>query len=245
MPPDSFKWWGSFGLPAFFASEVCDYAAYVLDKYQLYVNTTITYWRFRVKKGAFIIKPQHWKYKKVPARRRRDRKVRGRFVAELIAFFSRRDENYVNGLIKVLNRGNTETVASILQRLTGAELFQIEPVQPYAKDYNECIAQAQEDQRRSARPELKAYPDSISGYDTIYLGYPNYWGTMPMAVFTFLEHFDFSGKTIRPFCTHEGSGFGNSLEDIRKACPGAKVEQGIAIRGGSAEQCGKELEKWI
>ena len=245
MPPDSFKWWGSFGLRVFYASAVCDYAVYVLDKYKLYVNTTITYWRFRVKKGAFIIKPQHWKYKKVSARRRRDRKVRGRFVAELIAFFSRRDENYVNGLIKVLNRGNTETVASILQRLTGAELFQIEPVQPYAKDYNECIAQAQEDQRRSARPELKAYPDSISGYDTIYLGYPNYWGTMPMAVFTFLEHFDFSGKTIRPFCTHEGSGFGNSLEDIRKACPGAKVEQGIAIRGGSAEQCGKELEKWI
>ena len=100
-------------------------------------------------------------------------------MAELIAFFSRRDENYVNGLIKVLNRGNTETVASILQRLTGAELFQIEPVQPYAKDYNECIAQAQEDQRRSARPELKAYPDSISGYDTIYLGYPIWHGQAP------------------------------------------------------------------
>lgn len=93
-------------------------------------------------------------------------------MAELIAFFSRRDENYVNGLIKVLNRGNTETAAAVLQKLTGADLFQIEPMQPYARDYNECIAQAQEDQKRNARPELKSYPESIDGYDTIYLGYP-------------------------------------------------------------------------
>ena len=152
-------------------------------------------------------------------------------MAELIAFFSRRDENYVNGLIKVLNRGNTEMAAAVLQKLTGADLFQIEPMQPYARDYNECIAQAQEDQKRNARPELKSYPESIDGYDTIYLGYPNYWGTMPMAVFTFLEHFDFSGKTIKPFCTHEGSGLGSSVEDIRRTCPGAEVKEGTGCPG--------------
>lgn len=166
-------------------------------------------------------------------------------MAELIAFFSRRDENYVNGQIKVLSRGNTETAASILQELTGADLFQIEPMQPYAKDYNECIAQAQEDQKRNARPELRHWPDSIGGYDTVYLGYPNYWGTMPMAVFTFLEHFDFSGKTIRPFCTHEGSGLGSSLDDIRKLCPGAVIGKGLSIRGGSVDHCRNELKKWI
>ena len=166
-------------------------------------------------------------------------------MAELIAFFSRRDENYVNGQIKVLSRGNTETAASILQELTGADLFQIEPMQPYAKEYNECIAQAQEDQKRNARPELRRWPDSIGGYDTVYLGYPNYWGTMPMAVFTFLEHFDFSGKTIRPFCTHEGSGLGSSLDDIRKLCPGAVIGKGLSIRGGSADHCRNELKKWI
>ena len=166
-------------------------------------------------------------------------------MAELIAFFSRRDENYVNGLIKVLNRGNTETAAAVLQKLTGADLFQIEPMQPYARDYNECIAQAQEDQKRNARPELKSYPESIDGYDTIYLGYPNYWGTMPMAVFTFLEHFDFSGKTIKPFCTHEGSGLGSSVEDIRRTCPGAEVKEGLAIRGGNAAQSRADFEKWI
>lgn len=82
-------------------------------------------------------------------------------------------------------------------------------------------------------------------YSEIYLGFPNYWGTMPMAVFTFLEHFDFSGKIIKPFCTHEGSGLGGSINDIRKLCPEAKVETGLAIRGGSVKMSKAEIEKWI
>lgn len=106
-------------------------------------------------------------------------------MAELIAFFSRRDENYVNGIIKTLDIGNTEAAAGIIQELTGARLFQIEPIQTYSKEYNECIAQAQADQKRNARPELKTYPESIDPYDVIYLGFPNYWGTMPMAVLPF------------------------------------------------------------
>ena len=79
----------------------------------------------------------------------------------------------------------------------------------------------------------------------MYKRQPNYWGTMPMAVFTFLEHLDFSGKTIRPFCTHEGSGMGGSISDIRKLCPGARVETGLSIRGGSAGRSKKDIEKWI
>ena len=117
-------------------------------------------------------------------------------MAAIIVYFSRKGENYVSGTIKKLAAGNTEAAANILQKLTGAETFKMQPVQEYSKDYNECIAQAQADQRRNARPELKAYPESLDAYDTVYLGYPNYWGTMPMAVFTFLEHFDFNGKTI-------------------------------------------------
>lgn len=166
-------------------------------------------------------------------------------MAELIAFFSRRDENYVNGMLKMLDIGNTEAAAGIIQELTGAEMFQINPVQAYSKDYNECIDEAKADQRRDARPELTVYPESMEPYETIYLGYPNYWGTMPMAVFTFLEHFDFSGKKIRPFCTHEGSGLGSSLKDIRALCPGADVGAGLAIRGSSAGRSKKEIEKWI
>ena len=103
-------------------------------------------------------------------------------MAELIAYFSREHQNYVNGIIKDLDVGNTEVAAGIIQRLTGAEMLRIEPLQAYSKDYNECIAQAQADQRRDARPELKKYPESLDGYDTVYLGFPNYWSTMPMAV---------------------------------------------------------------
>lgn len=162
----------------------------------------------------------------------------------LIAFYSRADENYVNGLIKTLEVGNTEIVAGMIKELTGADVVKIEQMEPYARDYNECIAQAQADQRQNARPELRNCPETISEYDVIYLGYPNYWSTMPMAVFTFLEHFDFSGKTIKPFCTHEGSGMGSSVSDIKKLCPTAKVEKGLAIQGGSVRRARKDIEKW-
>ncbi len=164
---------------------------------------------------------------------------------KLIAFYSRAGENYVNGMLKTLDVGNTEVAAGMIKELTGADMFKIEQIQDYPKGYNECIAQAQADQKRDARPELKAYPDSIDEYDTIYLGYPNYWSTMPMAVFTFLEHFDFSGKTIKPFCTHEGSGMGSSESDIKRLCPKAKVEKGLAIHGGSVNRSRKDIEKWI
>lgn len=166
-------------------------------------------------------------------------------MASIIIYFSRKDENYVNGMIKNLAIGNTEIVAGMIQKLTGADIFKVEPIQPYSKNYNECIAQAQADQNRNARPELKNYPESLEQYDTIYLGYPNYWGTMPMVLFTFLERFDFNGKTIKPFCTHEGSGLGHSVEDIKKLCPTAIVEKGLALHGGSVEKSEKELDKWI
>lgn len=166
-------------------------------------------------------------------------------MAELIAYFSRKHQNYVNGMLKNLEVGNTEIAAGIIQRLTGADLFKLEPVQEYSRDYNECIAEAQMDQRRGARPELKQYPEEFEKYDTIYLGFPNYWSTMPMAVFTFLEHFDFTGKTICPFCTHEGSGMGSSEADIRRLCPGAKLKKGLAIRGGRAGSAEPEIRRWL
>ncbi|MGN0390908.1 MAG: flavodoxin [Wujia sp.] len=163
----------------------------------------------------------------------------------LIVFYSRADENYVNGVLQTLRVGNTEVAAGMIRELTGADMFKIEQTKPYAKGYNDCIEEARMDQRRNARPELKTYPDNLDAYDVIYLGFPNYWSTMPMAVFTFLEHYDFSGKTIRPFCTHEGSGMGSSIKDIKKICKAANVEEGLAIRGGSVERSRKEIETWI
>lgn len=166
-------------------------------------------------------------------------------MSEIIVYFSRKYENYVSGTIRKLDTGNTEVAAGILQKLTGAEVFKLEPMQEYSKDYNECIAQAQADQRRDARPELKTYPEGMEEYDTIYLGYPNYWGTMPMAVFTFLEHFDFGGKTIFPFCTHEGSGMGRSESDLKKLCPGAKIGKGLALKGGSVIYSEPVIKDWL
>lgn len=166
-------------------------------------------------------------------------------MAQLIVYFSRTGENYVNGTIRKLSVGNTETAAKLIQSKTGADMFRLVPLVSYSEDYNECIEQAKDDQRRGARPELTVYPDRIEQYDTIYLGYPNYWGTMPMCVFTFLEHFDFSGKTIRPFCTHEGSGLGSSVGDIKKLCPNAKVGTGLAIHGAKADKAGAEIDKWL
>lgn len=164
---------------------------------------------------------------------------------KIIVFYSRADENYVNGQLKVLEKGNTEAAAEIIEKLTGADMFKIEQAEPYAKGYNECIEQARTDRNNNARPRLKAYPESLDGYGTIYLGFPNYWGTMPMAVFTFLERFNLDGKVIKPFCTHEGSGMGDSVKDIRKICPAATVEKGLAIRGSQVGKSEKEIEQWI
>lgn len=106
---------------------------------------------------------------------------------KLIVYYSSADENYVSGALKMLPVGNTEIAAGYIKELTGADMFKIEQKQPYSKDYNECIAQAQDDLKKDARPELVSMPESIDKYSEIYLCYPNYWGTVPMAVLTFLR----------------------------------------------------------
>ena len=163
----------------------------------------------------------------------------------LMAFFSRADENYFGGSMRYIEVGNTEVVARKIKDMIGADLFKIEMKTPYAKDYNTCIAEAKEHQKQDARPELKSLPTSNDAYETVILGYPNYWGTMPMAVFTFLEAFDFSGKTILPLCTNEGSGMGASESDIRKLCPGADVKRGLSINGSSANKADAQIKSWL
>ncbi len=164
---------------------------------------------------------------------------------ELIVYFSRKGNNYVNGSIRDLSVGNTEVAAKILQELTGADIYQIEPVIEYDVDYNICTEEAKGDKKANARPEFKNPPNTIELYDLIYLMFPNYWGTMPMHVWTFLEKYDFTGKTIKPFCTHEGSRMGSSESDIRKLCPAAKVKKGLAVHGGSVGMSKAEIEQWI
>lgn len=166
-------------------------------------------------------------------------------MAVLIAFYSRAGENYFGGAYRHISVGNTEKAAEMLADLTGGELYKIEQAQPYSDDYQTCIAEAKADLQNKVRPEVLDLPADLDAYDEIYLGYPNYWGTMPMAVYTFLENYDCTGKTIHPFCTHEGSGLSNTVQDIQTAAPNAVVTKGLAIHGSSVDNAEKALEKWI
>ena len=163
----------------------------------------------------------------------------------LIAFFSRADENYFGGAMRYVKVGNTEIVAGIIKEMIPADTFKIEMKDPYSPVYMTCIEEAKKDLRAKARPELVSLPERLDAYDTVILAYPNSWGTMPMAVFTFLEAFDFSGKTILPLCTNEGSGMGGSERDIKKACPGATVKKGLPITGSAAANSKSSVERWL
>ena len=163
----------------------------------------------------------------------------------MIVYYSRTGENYWNGSIKNLEKGNTETVAEMVADMTGGDLFEVETVKTYPEDYYQCIDEAKAELQRGDRPEVKAYADDLEDYDTIYVGYPNWWGTMPMVMFTFLEHYDLSGKRIIPFCTNEGSGMGGSERDLKKICKGKKIEKGLSIHGAEAAQSRSKVEAWV
>lgn len=165
-------------------------------------------------------------------------------MAILIAYYSRAGENYFGGAYRRIAVGNTERAARMLAEITGGRLLKIEQAQPYSEDYKTCIAQAKRDLQAQARPEVLNLPENLDEYDEIYLGYPNYWGTMPMAVYAFLEKYDFSGKTIHPFCTHEGSGLSGTVRDVQNAAKGARVAKGLALCGSEVDGARPALEKW-
>jgi flavodoxin len=166
-------------------------------------------------------------------------------MKSLIAYFSREGNNYVSGRIVNLPVGNTEVAANLIRKLTGGDTFRIHTVKDYPADYNETTAVAKQELRENTRPELSGHVDNMDEYNLIFLGYPNWWGTMPMGVFTFLEEHDFSGKTIIPFCTNEGSGMGRSESDIKQICPDAKVLKGLSIKGGGVLGAENDISAWL
>jgi len=166
-------------------------------------------------------------------------------VKSLVAYYSRPGNNYVGGSIVDLAVGNTEVAAKMIQELTGNELFRIDTIKKYPLNYQETVDVTKEELRREARPELSGHVDNMVEFGMIYLGYPNWFGTIPMAVCTFLEEYDFSGKTIAPFCTHEGSGMGRSESDIKRLCPGARVLRGLSIVGGRVQKAEDNIAAWI
>lgn len=163
----------------------------------------------------------------------------------LVAFFSRTGENYAVGRIE---QGNTHIVAEMIASATGGTLFRIEPATPYPDDYRACTEIAQREKRSKARPALVG-EIAAEEYDVIFLEYPNWWGDLPMCVYTFLEQHDWQGKVVIPFCTHEGSGLSDTENRLRTTCRGASVLNGLAVRGSVAqnerEKARKQVLEWL
>lgn len=164
----------------------------------------------------------------------------------LVTYFSRTGENYSVGYIE---KGNTHIIADMIAEQTGGDTFEISTVTPYPDDYDECTDIAQQERNENARPELAESLDNLDDYDVIFIGYPIWWSDMPMAVYTFLESYDFAGKTIVPFCTHEGSGLSSTEESIAAACPDAEILDGLSIRGSvaqnSQEEAAEAVAEWL
>ena len=166
-------------------------------------------------------------------------------MKSLVVYFSHTGENYMNGAIRNITKGNTEIVAEEISKLTGADLFKVEPVNAYPYNYQECCDVAKDELTNNIRREIKSKLDNVDNYDVIYIGGPVWWSHYPMAIFTALEVLDFTGKKIKPFTTHEGSGVGSVMEDIRKICKNAVIEDAIAIRGSDAKLCEDKIKNWI
>ena len=162
----------------------------------------------------------------------------------ITVYYSHKGENYWNGSIKNLKKGNTEIVAEFIHKAVGGDIFEVQTLKEYAENYYICTEEAQKELQENARPELKAYPENLESYDIIFAGFPNWWGTMPMAMFTLFEKFDLKGKKIVPFCTNEGSGMGSSEKDLVKVCRGANVMRGLAICGTKSSDSEEQVFEW-
>ncbi len=162
----------------------------------------------------------------------------------LVAFFSRAGENFFPGGTRFIEKGNTHIVAEMIAEIIGADLFEIKSADGYSDVYKECVVKAKQEYDSDARPELAEDKD-VSVYARIYLGYPNWCGTMPMPIWTFLEKHDFAGKEICPFCTNEGSGLANSITDLKKLVAGAEIKNGLSIKGSQVQDAKTAIQEWI
>ena len=163
---------------------------------------------------------------------------------KLVAYFSHKGENYSKGKIVNLKKGNTEIAAEMISSIIDADIFEIIVDKKYPIKYDDCIEIAKKELRENSKIKLKQDID-IKEYDTIFVGYPNWWGTMPMPVWSFLERKDFTDKKILTFCTHEGSGLGKSESDIKKLTSGAEVLKGLAINGSEVNSSEEKIKKWL
>lgn len=141
--------------------------------------------------------------------------------------------------------GNTREIANQIHKITGGDIFEIQSVNPYPNEYNATVKQARKELDSNYKPLLKTKLENIKSYDLVFIGHPNWWGTIPAPIRTFLTEYDMSGKTIVPFCTHEGSGQGQSVTDISKLCPKSTLLEGVAIWGSNVKSSQNEISEWL
>lgn len=159
---------------------------------------------------------------------------------------SQSTENEVKELVVYFSySGNTEGVANEIVAQTGADVFEIVPQTAYSDDYDTVVDLAREEQRDNVRPEITGTIDNIENYDVIYVGFPNWWGDMPMILYTFFDNYDFSGKTIAPFCTSGGSGLSDTVSEIQSLEPEATVTDGLHIRDNAADNPEGAVTDWL
>ena len=162
----------------------------------------------------------------------------------ITVFYSLKGETIAPGMTIVnLEKGHTAAAAEFVQEAVGGDIFEIETVKTYNPDHMKMIYEAKEELEKGIYPVLKSYPD-LSGYDTIFLGYPNWWNTIPTPVFNFLKEYDWTGKRIIPFVTSGGSGLGRSVVDIRSICAGAEISNGGAFLGHEVESSEQIIANW-
>ena len=165
-------------------------------------------------------------------------------MKNLVIYYSRSGENYVNGKVTNIVKGNTEYIAEFLQKNLNADLFKAETVREYAQKYMDCIREAQKELDNDDRPQLKEYLNDISEYDNIFIAGPCWWGTYPMAVFSAIERLDFADKRVLPIMTHEGSGLGHCESDLRRMLKGADIAKGLAVHGADAKNSEASVVSW-
>lgn len=163
----------------------------------------------------------------------------------LLAYFSRAGENYYYGERTYLDVGNTEVLAGMIGQLIGCDVHRIEPADPYSENYLETVDRNVREQEANARPAILNALTSINSYDIVLLGSPIWNVRAPMIMTTFVEGFDFTGKTIFPFTTHAGSGLGTTVRDYTASCPGAIIGAGLAVRGEEVRDAGADVEAWL
>ena len=162
----------------------------------------------------------------------------------LTVYFSKAGENFFPGGIRAVDKGNTAYAAEYVQKAVGGDLIEIVPSEGYPFDYKECAKRAKTEIDTAARPEIKVNVEDMGKYDVIYVCFPNWCGTAPMCVFTFLELYDLTGKKIALLCTNEGSGLANSEADLKKCCIGAEVVAGLSVKGHQVQESEAVIAAW-